>query len=426
MQLTYWPMMGANRLDMGESLYRMLDKNVDHLIENAKPFEADSAGMGVETFLDCRTGPYPESVFKGCPCLRTYWLGNLPWALNNYWRHNRHAMDDTRLRDKIFPLLKRSINLYIHYLKTGDDGKLHIFNSISPEYTFYYVTDSNYDLALLRWGCQTLLGICARLNIADSLMAKWRDILENLTPYPTDANGLMVAAEWPFAKSHRHYSHLLAFYPLYLLNPEQEQDVPLLTRSVDHWTKLFKGGDDAGYSNTGAASMCAALGRGDEALMWLTRYRNITANAMESEHDNAVSEACFSGAQSVHDMLSSCWGDTIRIFPGVPTAWKDAVFHDMRTEGAFLISAQRKNGTTQWVRVKSLAGEPCRVKPSLPGKVRAAMAGKSVVLDPIGEGLYLLPLKKGEEILLYQDGAQPDTVVMPLPQDPAKCNSWGR
>jgi hypothetical protein len=46
------------------------------------------------------------------------------------------------------------------------------------------------------------------------------------------------------------------------------------------------------------------------------------------------------------------------------------------------------------------------MKPSLPGKVRATMAGKSFVLDPIGEGLYLLPLKKGEEDL-FVSGWQP-------------------
>lgn len=38
----------------------------------------------------------------------------------------------------------------------------------------------------------------------------------------------------------------------------------------------------------------------------------------------------------------------IRAFPALPTAWKDA---------AFLVSAIRKNGQTQWIRIQSEAGE---------------------------------------------------------------------
>ena len=132
-----------------------------------------------------------------------------------------------------------------------------------------------------------------------------------------------------------------------------------------------------------------------------------------------------STAQSVHDMLFTSWGGTIRIFPGLPTAWKDVVFHDMRTEGAFLISASRKDSTTQWVRVKSLAGEPCRIRPSLSGKIRAKLATTTVLLDPKGDGTYVLPLAKGEEVLLYPDGKEPNAVVTPLPHDAKDCNSWG-
>jgi alpha-L-fucosidase 2 len=248
-------------------------------------------------------------------------------------------------------------------------------------------------------------------------VSTWRRILDNLAPYPTDGNGLMVAAGLPFAKSHRHYSHLLAFYPLYLLNPECANDTELLTRSLDHWTKLFVGGDDCGYSNTGAASMFAALGRGDEALTFLQRYREITPNAMGNSCGNPMAEGVMSTAQSMHDMLFSSWGGTIRIFSGCPTVWKDAVFHDMRTEGAFLISAVRKDGVTQWVRVKSLAGEPCQIKPSLSGKVRARVSTKTLLLNPTEEGVYVLPLAKGEECLLYSDGKEPDAVVTPLPHD---------
>jgi len=39
--------------------------------------------------------------------------------------------------------------------------------------------------------------------------------------------------------------------------------------------------------------------------------------------------------------------------------------HDFRTQGAFLVSAARTGGVTRFVRLRSLAGEPCRVKPGI-------------------------------------------------------------
>jgi hypothetical protein len=100
-------------------------------------------------------------------------------------------------------------------------------------------------------------------------------------------------------------------------------------------------------------------------------------------------------------MLIQSWGGTIRVFPACPSAWKDAVFHNLRAEGGFLVSAERKNGKTAWVRIKSLAGEPCRIQ--IDGKVRE------------------LTLAKGREIVL--GNATP--IVAPLPVAPALQNSWG-
>ncbi len=36
----------------------------------------------------------------------------------------------------------------------------------------------------------------------------------------------------------------------------------------------------------------------------------------------------------------------IRIFPALPSTWKDVEFRDLRAEGAFLVSAKRSGGKT--------------------------------------------------------------------------------
>lgn len=407
-QLTYWPVLASNRLELGESLCKMLDDGAEALAANAKQFSADSASISRATSYDCRGGGGSE-------------LCNLPWVMHNYYLQYRYGMDDAMLRDHIFPLLKRSINYYFHFMEEGPDGHLHITRGLSPEYPGQPSPnpDCNIDLALLRWGCQTLLTICDRLNISDPLEAKWKDTLARLVPYPVDENGLMISASVPFAQSHRHYSHLLMIYPLYIMNPEQPENRELVMKSLNHWMGLPKALQ--GYSYTGAASISALMGRGDDAAMYLNRLldKRILPNTMYLEAGPVI-ETPLSAAASLHDMLLSSWGDKIRVFPAVPDAWRDIAFRDLRTEGAFLVSAVRKGGKTTFIRIKSLAGEPCRLVTDMPDP-----KGEGVEIRKARAGEYTLFLKKGQTALLTPAGTQADLTVAPVKADSDRCNTYG-
>ena len=61
-------------------------------------------------------------------------IGNLPWICHCCYLYYRSCMDDTLLREFLYPLLRRSMNYYFHLLAPGQDGKLHLPKTISPEY----------------------------------------------------------------------------------------------------------------------------------------------------------------------------------------------------------------------------------------------------------------------------------------------------
>lgn len=414
LQLTYWPQLTGNRLELGQSLCELIDNGAANLAANAKPFEADSAAVGRATGYDC-IGPMGGKTWGEELC-------NLPWAMHNYWLQYRYSMDDAMLKNRLFPMLKRSINFYLHLLKEGPDGRLHIPGGLSPEYEGQPSPnpDCNIDLALLRWGCQTLLSICERLKISDPQIPQWKSTLEKLVPYPQDENGLRISASVPFARSHRHYSHLLMIYPLYIMTPEQPENRELVVTSLKHWMGMP--GALQGYSYTGAASISALLGEGDDALRYLNKLLDsrIPPNTLYMEAGPCI-ETPLSAAASLNDMLLSSWGDRIRVFPGAPAAWKDVVFHNLRAEGAFLVSASRRDGRTQWVRIRSLAGEPCRIRPGLAGEVKS-----TVPMKPAGDGAYDLRLAKGEEAILYVGERPQALVVAPVDTDPKKQNAWGQ
>lgn len=426
-QLTYWPVYAANRLELGESLTRMIDTNRQNLINNVpKDWRDDSAGIGRSSPYDCvRSIPDGSRVSE---------RGDLTWALHNYWLQYRYSGDETLLRDGLYPILKRAIGYYLHLLTPGADGKLHLPVSISPEFP-KNAPDTGYDLSLLRWGLQTLLAANDRLQLNDPLAAKWRDTLADLTPNPVDPKtGYMIGAGQPLDESHRHFSHLLLVYPLHLVDSQSPADRPLIEQSLDHWQSMPS--KLRGYSYTGASAMSAWLGRRDAAVRLLNQFLDsfVKPNTMYTEAGPVI-ETPLSCAASIHEIVLQSWsqetfGTHIRVFPAVPDAWRDVSFDKLRAEGAFEVSAVRRDGRTRFVSIKSLAGAPCRVSTSLPGKIMATGAREFQVTTELEDGqpVTVVDLKKGETVLLTSADAAPATdesVIEPVSQPAAQWNYYG-
>jgi hypothetical protein len=408
-QLEYWLIHGSNHLEL-DALATTLRQNQEQLIANVPTaYRADSSGVGrsSDMFANREVGR-PGSGSEA---------GNLTWALHNVWLSYRHSMDRALLRDTVFPILRRAVTYYLHFLTPGSDGKLHLPSTLSPEYPVVPPQDTNYDLALIRWACQTLIESAELLGIDDELAPQWREVLAKLTPYPVDDNGFMIGAETPYDRSHRHYSHLLMVYPLYLVNWDQPESRDLITKSVEHWHALT--GAHRGYSYTGAASIYAMTGDGDTAIGYLRKFFDTStrypcqANTHYTEAGPVI-ETPLSASQSLHDMFCQSWGGVIRVFPAVPTAWADVTLHDFRTQGAFLVSAVRRKGATRFIRIKSLAGEPLKLRHGLTGTLTVLLDdGTPAPTRDLGGGTLAIDLPKGREVLVHS-GSRPDLVIAPV------------
>lgn len=423
-QLEYWMINATGHPEL-DSLSRSLGQFQQNLTGNVpEPYRADSALIGRTSQEDLATAA-PAVPGRTGGEFGVAEAGDLTWALHNAWLSYRHSMDDRVLRDTIYPLLRRSVNYYLHFLAEGADGRLHLPTTYSPEYGS--APDCNYDLALLTWGCRTLLAATDRLGVADPLRPKWTDVLARLTPPPQGPDGLWIGAGVPLAMSHRHFSHLLWFYPLHLLDVSDPANRDLLARSLAHWVGFT--GALQGYTFTGASSMSSLLGNGDDALSYLdtllTRY--VKPNTMYAE-SGPVMETPLAGAQSLHDMLLQGRDGVLRVFPAVPSAWAEVTVHDLRAEGGFQLSAVRRAGRTSFVRVRSLAGEPCRLVPGdLPGPcaVRRLDGRSSPVPVRTGDdGVVTLGLRRGDDVLLHTRGTDPDPTIAPVPVT-SPAPPWG-
>ena len=399
LELTYWPFYTANHVDLTQPLVNTLWTHRPELAANAAPYSADSYSIGRAAALDCSTGPAHE-------------LGNLPWAMNNLWLQYRNTMDDTLLREKIFPLMKGSFNYLSHLLVQKNDAHLHLPVSGSPEYADN-VEDCNYSAACLRWLAGTLIEADDRLHLHDPVTARCHEVLDRLAPYAIDDTGFMVGQGMPFAHSHRHWSHLFMIYPFHEYSFDNAAEAPVVEKSLQTW--LGKPAGFAGFSYMAAASMDALAGRGEAAVRSLHGFFGFGGclpNGLYRESGPCMETPMFT-ARSVQELMLTSHGNLIRIFPGVPKTWPNAVFADFRAEGAFLVSAERKDGITRAVQIESLAGEPCRVRPNLTGPVKAA-GSRAFTVQELPDGVVAVDLRKGETVLLYSGEKVPELKPAPV------------
>ncbi|MDX1284419.1 MAG: hypothetical protein R3182_05390, partial [Draconibacterium sp.] len=412
-QLSYSSLYTSNRLNLAESLVNQINNNKEAFMHHNVPDSLKGKNCALVDRNSDLTFKTDGKFFE---------LGNFTWIMETMHRHYRYSMDTTLLREKIYPLLKANINAYLHFMFEGDDGKLHLPPSHSPEYgQTLKVQDANYALALFRWGCQTLIKANETMGLNDEQLSKWKYVLENLVEPPIDENGYMVGHNEPWAMSHRHYSHLFHIYPLYLVDSEDPTNHELINKSINHWISFE--GALAAYSYTGASSMFSAQGEGDKALEYLEGFMPyLCPNTMYVEAGQVI-ETPLACAQSINDMLLQSWGGKVRVFPSVSSKWKDVSFDKLLAEGAFEVSATRKNGKTHCVKIKSLAGAPLRIQPNIEGEIEIK-GEREFILNKINEGVFEIDLKKGEEIILHAENVT-DFEILPVTGDEKDYNCFG-
>ena len=125
-----------------------------------------------------------------------------------------------------------------------------------------------------------------------------------------------------------------------------------------------------------------------------------------------VIETPLSGAQCILDMLLQSWGGKIRVFPAVPEMWKDVAFNQLLTEGAFEVSAKREHGKTQFIYIKSKAGEPCLLTTDITNPI--LKGERSFHLQKVGDGTFQIDLKKGEEVYIMPQNETVECTIIPI------------
>ncbi len=401
-QLTYWPVYASNHLEMGESLINMIDDKFDGLLKKM------------------------SDVNRGV-------LGDFAWTMHNYWLQYRYAGDWKSIQNKWVPKAIQIVAAYEKFQITDSVGRIQLLGMGSPEYKgFAKFNNPNYNLALLNWLLSALIESNEKAGINNTDVVKWKEMRSKLLPYPVDENGLMIGSNQPVDETHRCYSHILGLYPLFQLSPDSPKDRELVEKSVLHWHHVGEGKDLCGFSFLGAASLYAALGRGDDAYKLLNGFLNgktgqslLTPNTFYLEGKNTTNETPLSFDAAAIELLLQSWGNKIRVFPAIPKKWSETSFSQLRAQGGFLVSASLKEGKTEWIEIKSQAGESCVLK-TIDWTTAVQVKGtRKFKISPLGNGEFAIDLKAGEEILLSPRSGFGKAMIAPINHPAAEKNNYG-
>jgi alpha-L-fucosidase 2 len=408
-QVTYPVMNQANNYEVARTLFDHMDLKKEHFIKAVdKEFQNDSASVGRGW------APLEGSGFWGE-------YGNYLWMLYNYSQFLSFFPDETRQMEEYYPMLKRGINFVIHNLTLDDQGIYHVPADVSPEYKtdegIPEVPDNNYNLGLLKWALAEALHLADQLNDSSPEIATYQKVQKNLVPLQIDPEtGIMVGKGYTMDFCHRHFSHLIAFYPLGLVDVNTAEGYELASKSVARWlTRPRWGWGYQGYTYTVATAMYSRLSKPEKALASLNHYLDDFAEANTFYIETGpVIETTMNSASATLEMLVQSFNpdpsfDEIRVFTSIPAAWKEVSVADLRTQGGHLISAQMADGKI--VGIHLVAGSDRPVKIRYPSSAKLAVPASAQQSTQGEFSVISASLKKGESLVLGQplssEGRQP-------------------
>ncbi len=368
-QLSYWPAYSGNRLDGASGYVRWLWETRGNSHAWTKRF-FDLPGLNVPMTADL------EQNQIGGWHQYTHSATTAAWLAHHFWLHWRYSMDGQFLRERAYPWFRDASIFLAAVTEKGPDGKRTLPLSSSPEINdnrleAWFPSITNYDLALIRWTFETTAELAELLGERQEA-ERWRAALSEMPDLALDPSSrkLLVAKDYPLPASHRHFSHLMAIHPLGLIRWENgERDREIIRASLaeldEKGTKQW-----CGYSFSWLANLAARARDGEKAERALEIFarafclRNgFHCNGDQSDKGYSdfryrpfTLEGNFAAAAGLQEMLLQSYRGTIRVFPAIPSTWRDVSFRGLRAEGAFVVSAERKDGLLPFVEIVAEAG----------------------------------------------------------------------
>ena len=282
---------------------------------------------------------------------------NSAYAVANLAMQFYHTYDEEFTR-KVYPFVKGVATFWENYL-TLDGDRYVIYNDAIHEGTVGTMNPVT-SLGLVRMVMETACDMSELLGVDADRRAAWKDRHDRLSDYPLqERDGKTVfryterGTDW-WPDNTLGIQHVYPAGQIGLASDQELRQVAWNTVDVmRRW--LDFNGTNSFYP--------AAVRVGYPADSILTRLKEYSRHTYHngSQKDNPHGTENWSTVpNTINEMLCMGHQGIVRLFPGWPRSL-DASFHQIRVEGAFLVSASIKDGVVGDVTVVSEKGRPLTI-----------------------------------------------------------------
>ncbi|MCG8306792.1 MAG: hypothetical protein MI975_05320 [Cytophagales bacterium] len=364
-QLSYWPAYTGNYLDLEAGFLNWLWKYRDTFKKYTGQYFGVN-GMNVPGVTTLEGEPMGGWI--------QYSMGQTvgAWLSHHFYLHWRYSMDREFLKDRAYPWIK-DVAVFLDEISVRPaNGARKLLMSSSPEIydnsaRAWFEETTNFDLALIRWTYEKAAEMARELGLEDEA-ERWLEILSEWPDLAVDPeDGFMFAPKFPYDESHRHFSHLMAYHPLGLVDISKgETEKEIIANTLKN---LERQGSDywVGYSFSWQGNLYARAFDGDNAARVLRIFAecfclknsfHVNGDQCKAGHSTMhyrpfTLEGNFAFASGIQEMLIQSHTGVIRLFPAIPSDWKNVKFNNLRTYGASLVSAEMKEGEVSEVNITS-------------------------------------------------------------------------
>ena len=397
-------------------------------------------------------GRKPPHIAKG----RYSWVSHIASsgsevAVQAWWRY-RYSGDKEWLRSHAYPLLKGTVEFYRSLAKKEDDGRYHL-HGLNQHEAFWGVNDGNIDLSAIRGTAPLAIRAAEILGLDSYLRAKWRDLLENLAPYPMGhepeskalAGGTLADDVWSIGHlgqvpgTHSDPGEALLFpvfpfevWTLETQDAETDRIVAKIASLNPSRQDVLEGKPFGSAARTPVYG--SRTGRGDDLPLILASYyakcfsplpnglalfEGKTAHSIE--HLGCITTALQEGLlQSVSPHPGE--PEVIRVFAAWPKSW-NAQFR-LLARGGFLVTASMRDGRVEFVEVESRFGEECRVRNPWGAPCQVTQRGDLVA--QVDNDIIRFPTTKGERYRILPaetEAPAPQRIAAAAATEPYSCSA---
>ena len=379
-QLSYWPAYTGNHLQEGLGYLNTLWNQQDVYKAYTKEyFHKDGLNVpGVCTLEGKAMGGWIQYSLSQTVSA---------WLAQHFYLHWKYSADREFLRDRAYPFI-REVAVFLEQQTTLREGVRTLEYSSSPEIfdnslQAWFPTITNFELSLITFLFRAAAELAHELSLpADA--AHWEALAAQLPPLSVDGEGALTFAEgFPYNVSHRHFSHALAIYPLGLLDWSHGADEQRIIRAT--LDRLHQVGPQwwTGYTYSWLGNLEARALNGDAAYEALKTFATCfcLSNTFHVNGDQSGTgksgytyrpftlEGNMAFASGIQEMLLQSHSGVIRVFPAIPSHWKEVSFRKLRARGAFLVSAEMRGGEVAFIEVYSEQGGTLKLLSPLDGTV---------------------------------------------------------